>query len=77
MDDREHRRRPDPSRRPLGRSSDPRDSDDFVLGRDGKPLVDRYGRPVRRRPQRPPRREPQRPPRREATPAPEARPRQH
>ncbi|WP_083912567.1 LCP family protein [Corynebacterium lubricantis] len=30
-------------------SNDPRDNDDYVLGRDGKPLVDRYGRPVRRR----------------------------
>ncbi|AJE34281.1 transcriptional regulator, LytR family protein [Corynebacterium humireducens NBRC 106098 = DSM 45392] len=75
MDDREHRRRQHP--RPLGHSSDPRDSEDFVLGRDGKPLVDRYGRPVRRRsPQRPPRREPQRPPRREA-PSPAERPQQY
>lgn len=35
-------------------SNDPRDNlEDFVLGRDGQPLVDRYGRPIRkRRPQR-------------------------
>ena len=32
-------------------SNDPRDNaGEFVLGKDGKPLVDRYGRPVRRRP---------------------------
>lgn len=31
-------------------SSDPRDNaGEFVLGKDGKPLVDRYGRPIRRR----------------------------
>lgn len=31
-------------------SNDPRDNfGDYVLGRDGKPLVDRYGRPVHRR----------------------------
>ncbi|GAB3704053.1 LCP family protein [Corynebacterium nasicanis] len=70
MHERDPRRRQDPPRRQPGRSSDPRDSGDYVLGRDGKPLVDRYGRPVRRRtPQRPPRREaaPQQymPPRRE------------
>ena len=36
------------------RSNDPRDNlEDFVLGKDGQPLVDRYGRPIRkRRPQR-------------------------
>lgn len=35
-------------------SNDPRDNlEDFVLGKDGQPLVDRYGRPIRkRRPQR-------------------------
>jgi len=69
MHERDPRRRQDPPRRQPGRSADPRDSGDYVLGRDGKPLVDRYGRPVRRRaPQRPPRREAQRPPRREAAP---------
>ena len=32
-------------------SNDPRDNaGEFVLGKDGKPIVDRYGRPVRRRP---------------------------
>ncbi|QYH19096.1 LCP family protein [Corynebacterium aquatimens] len=32
-------------------SNDPRDNlGDYVLGKDGKPIVDRYGRPVRRRP---------------------------
>lgn len=32
-------------------SNDPRDNlGDYVLGKDGKPVVDRYGRPVRRRP---------------------------
>ena len=31
-------------------SNDPRDNaGEFVLGKDGKPLVDRYGRPIRRR----------------------------
>ncbi|AWB84861.1 LCP family protein [Corynebacterium liangguodongii] len=31
-------------------SNDPRDNlGDYVLGKDGKPIVDRYGRPVRRR----------------------------
>ncbi|MHA2790022.1 LCP family protein [Corynebacterium sp. S7] len=30
-------------------SNDPRDNEEYVLGQDGKPLVDRYGRPVRRR----------------------------
>ncbi|MDO5669287.1 MAG: LCP family protein [Corynebacterium sp.] len=69
MHERDPRRRQDPPRRQPGRSADPRYSGDYVLGRDGKPLVDRYGRPVRKRaPQRPPRREPQRPPRREAAP---------
>ncbi|HJD77819.1 MAG TPA: LCP family protein [Corynebacterium pollutisoli] len=69
MHERDPRRRQDPPRRQPGRSADPRDSGDHVLGRGGKPLVDRYGRPVRRRPQqRPPRREAQRPPRREAAP---------
>ncbi|AKK12099.1 LCP family protein [Corynebacterium uterequi] len=38
-------------RRLRGHSSDPRDAaGEFVIGRDGKPLVDRYGRPVRRNP---------------------------
>lgn len=32
-------------------SNDPRDHEgEYVLGKDGKPLVDRYGRPIRRRP---------------------------
>lgn len=32
-------------------SNDPRDRvGEYVLGKDGKPLVDRYGRPIRRRP---------------------------
>ena len=32
-------------------SNDPRDrAGEYVLGKDGKPLVDRYGRPIRRRP---------------------------
>lgn len=32
-------------------SNDPRDHvGEYVLGKDGKPLVDRYGRPIRRRP---------------------------
>ncbi|WP_420868741.1 LCP family protein [Corynebacterium imitans] len=37
------------------RSNDPRDhAGEYVMGKDGKPLVDRYGRPIRRRPvQRP------------------------
>ncbi|MCQ4618967.1 LCP family protein [Corynebacterium sp. CCUG 71335] len=31
-------------------SNDPRDNPgDFVVGRDGKPLIDRYGRPIRKR----------------------------
>ena len=31
-------------------SNDPRDkAGEFVLGKDGKPLVDRFGRPIRRR----------------------------
>ena len=31
-------------------SNDPRDNlEDFVLGKDGQPLVDRYGRPIRKR----------------------------
>lgn len=35
-------------------SNDPRDNlGDYVLGKDGKPLVDRYGRPIRRRAARP------------------------
>lgn len=35
---------------PTSQSSDPRDNlGDYVLGKDGKPMVDRYGRPVRRR----------------------------
>ena len=34
-------------------SNDPRDNlGDYVLGKDGKPIVDRYGRPVRRRVER-------------------------
>ena len=67
--------RDDDPRRRIPRSGDPRDAGgDFVLGRDGKPLIDRYGRPVRRRAaepraarpeprQRPPRRDQQVPPR--------------
>ncbi|WP_165165381.1 LCP family protein [Corynebacterium qintianiae] len=40
-------------------SNDPRDNlGDYVLGKDGKPIVDRYGRPVRRRVERAPRPEP-------------------
>lgn len=36
---------------PMAHSNDPRDNlGDYVLGKDGKPVVDRYGRPVRRRP---------------------------
>lgn len=59
-------RRDDDPRRRVPRSGDPRDSGgEFVLGRDGKPLLDRYGRPVRRRTAEPR----QRPPRREAPPA--------
>ena len=35
---------------PTPHSNDPRDNaGEFVLGKDGKPLVDRYGRPIRRR----------------------------
>ncbi|MEH0147788.1 LCP family protein [Corynebacterium sp. Q4381] len=40
-------------------SNDPRDNlGDYVLGKDGKPLVDRYGRPVHRRTDYQPRRTP-------------------
>ena len=40
-------------------SNDPRDNlGDYVLGKDGNPLVDRYGRPVRRRTDYQPRRTP-------------------
>lgn len=56
-------------------SNDPRDNQgDYVLGKDGKPLVDRYGRPIRRRPQataEPTRVEP-----REPRPTPQPAPRQ-
>ncbi|SDS79281.1 LCP family protein [Corynebacterium timonense] len=45
------------------RSNDPRDNlGDYVVGKDGRPVVDRYGRPVRRRESAPrpePRRRPQ------------------
>ena len=51
-------------------SNDPRDNlGDYVLGKDGKPMVDRYGRPIRKRPAASgstvyePRRAPQYPPR--------------
>lgn len=40
-------------------SNDPRDNlGDYVLGKDGRPIVDRYGRPVRRRAEYEPRRTP-------------------
>ncbi|SER95339.1 LCP family protein [Corynebacterium cystitidis] len=63
------------------RSSDARDNDNYVLGRDGQPLVDRYGRPVRRRPrpQEPRQQEPrqqQLPPERPRQQLPPERPRQ-
>ncbi|WJY68999.1 LCP family protein [Corynebacterium auris] len=48
------------------RSNDPRDNlGDYVVGKDGKPVVDRYGRPVRRRASAP-----------QPAPAPRPRPRQ-
>ena len=48
---------------PTPHSNDPRDNaGEFVLGKDGKPLVDRYGRPIRRRPAERPVQRPAAPP---------------
>ncbi|WKK60524.1 LCP family protein [Corynebacterium sp. P3-F1] len=48
---------------PTPHSNDPRDNPgEFLVGKDGKPLIDRYGRPIRKRStSQPPRHEPQRP----------------